>query len=98
MTELVTLASTLGRPSATSVGKRISDPPPAIELMAPARNATAAEMSRPTADTLVEITADGCRRPAGIVPARGQGSLGPVVSGVPGAADLRRRQQVEQRH
>src|SRR3954468_14632862 len=43
-------------PSATSVGKRISEPPPAIELMPPARRATPATMSRSTADTSVEPT------------------------------------------
>src|SRR3954452_9167407 len=43
-------------PSATSVGKRISAPPPAIELMPPARRATPATMSRSTADTSVEPT------------------------------------------
>src|SRR4051812_36963329 len=38
-------------PSATRVGKRISEPPPAIELMPPARRATPATMTRSTADT-----------------------------------------------
>src|SRR4051812_49963872 len=34
----------------------MSEPPPAIELMPPARNATAAAMVRSRADTTVEIT------------------------------------------
>src|SRR4051812_50206595 len=56
MTELVTLASTVGRPRATRVGKRISEPPPAIELIPPARKATPAAMARSRADTTAEIT------------------------------------------
>src|SRR5579863_2033715 len=40
-TVLVALAVTDGRPSQTSVGKDTSVPPPATELMAPARNAEA---------------------------------------------------------
>src|SRR3954451_2709768 len=38
-------------PSATRVGKRMSDPPPAIELMTPATKATPAARSRSRADT-----------------------------------------------
>src|SRR4051794_41510756 len=34
----------------------MSEPPPAIELMPPARNATAAAMVRSRADTTVEVT------------------------------------------
>src|SRR3569833_493555 len=54
--ELVTLACTVPRPSPTRVGKRISDPPPAMELMPPASSATPAAMSRSTADTAAEPT------------------------------------------
>src|SRR3954470_24387744 len=54
--ELVTFAGTVPRPSPTRVGKRISDPPPAMELIAPASRATPAAMRRSTADTTGEPT------------------------------------------
>src|SRR3954449_7141404 len=49
--ELVTLACTVPSPSPTRVGKRISEPPPAMELIPPASSATPAAMRRSTADT-----------------------------------------------
>src|SRR3954452_18572275 len=61
--ELVTLADTVPSPSATSVGNRISDPPPAMELIAPARNETPAAMRRSTADTTCEPTVGGTSMP-----------------------------------
>src|SRR3954462_9843809 len=48
------------RPRPISVGKRISEPPPAMELMPPARKATPAAMSRSTADTSGHPTGTGC--------------------------------------
>src|SRR3954452_13946047 len=59
-TEFVTFADTVPSPSATRVGKRISEPPPAMELMPPARKATPAAMSRSTADTSGHPTGTGC--------------------------------------
>src|SRR5687767_6333668 len=43
-------------PSATRVGKRISEPPPAIELIPPASRATPATTKKSTADTTAEPT------------------------------------------
>src|SRR3982751_1926504 len=54
-------------PRATSVGKRMSEPPPATELMAPATKATPATRSRSTADTSGEPTVQPMRKPGGAI-------------------------------
>src|SRR5829696_4855478 len=62
-------------PSATRVGKRISEPPPAIELMPPARRATPATRSRSTADTAAQPTVGA------VTPRRTARVLAAVLSG-----------------
>src|ERR1041385_8494476 len=62
-TVLVALAVIDGNPSQTSAGKEISVPPPATELIPPARNAAvAAVRTRENSVMLKELIAGLCRR------------------------------------
>src|SRR4051794_7567698 len=89
--ELVTLAATVPSPSATSVGKRISDPPPAMELTAPATRATPAAMARSMADTTCQPTESrrSARRRRKGADGGGGGGGGPG-GGLPSMAAVRR--------